>query len=134
MQPLPPELFSPVILLHTVAALTAIPIGALVFIRPKGNQVHRKLGRAWAALMLAVILTSFFIRGDGQFSWIHLLSIGSLIALAWGVVLARKHNIAGHRRTMFSLYVGGLMVAGLFTLLPSRLLGSLLWHSLGITS
>jgi uncharacterized membrane protein len=32
-----------------------------------------------------------------------------------------------HRITMKSLYLGGCAVAGVFTLLPSRFLGQLLW-------
>jgi uncharacterized membrane protein len=30
------------------------------------------------------------------------------------------------------MYIGGLVVAGLFTLLPSRLLGRMLWSAVGI--
>ena len=36
-------------------------------------------------------------------------------------------NITGHRKSMISLYIGACLVAGLFTLVPGRFLGDLLW-------
>ena len=37
-----------------------------------------------------------------------------------------------HRKAMRSLYIGACLLAGLFTLLPGRFLGRLLWqHALG---
>ena len=124
-------LFTPAILIHTAAALTALVLGALMFLRPKGSGSHRKLGRTWAALMLVIIFSSFFIRTSGSFSWIHLLSVGSLIALVLAVHHARRRNVAAHRRIMIGLYAGGLITAGFFTLLPSRLLGEQLWRMMG---
>jgi uncharacterized membrane protein len=41
-------------------------------------------------------------------------------------------NIAGHRQIMRSVYIGACVVAGLFTLLPGRYLGDLLWQQLGL--
>ena len=36
-------------------------------------------------------------------------------------------NVAAHRKAMRSMYVGGCVVAGIFTLLPGRLLGNAVW-------
>lgn len=47
------------------------------------------------------------------------------------VYFVRKGDIRAHRYTMLGLYAGGLVLAGMFTLLPSRLLGSYLWQVLG---
>lgn len=127
-------LFTPLILTHTLAALAALTLGALVFLRRKGTSVHRLLGRSWAVLMLVVIMTSFFIKTNGGYSWIHLLSIGSLAALVLAIQHARRHRLEAHRFTMLGLYIGGLVIAGIFTLLPSRILGGLLWHMLGVLS
>jgi uncharacterized membrane protein len=76
---------------------------------------------------------SFAIRGPGGFSWIHGLSVFTLVALTSGVVAARAHRVKAHRQTMISLYVGALVITGLFTLLPGRLLGSALWGWLGLS-
>ncbi len=123
--------FTPAILVHTIAALAAVLSGIGIFLARKGTDTHRLLGRSWAVLMLVVIVSSFFIRTSGSYSWIHLLSVGSLIALARAVYFVRKGDIRAHRYTMLGLYAGGLVLAGMFTLLPSRLLGSYLWQVLG---
>jgi uncharacterized membrane protein len=34
----------------------------------------------------------------------------------------------GHRKTMRGLFSGACVIAGVFTLLPSRFLGQVLWH------
>jgi len=124
--------FSPVVLIHMWAAFAAIGIGALVFLRRKGTATHGWLGRGWALLMLVVAVSSFWITGkDGLYSWIHGLSVFVTLAIPYAVYLAIRGNISHHRRLMSGLYIGALVVAGLFTLLPDRLLGAMLWKSLG---
>ena len=48
-----------------------------------------------------------------------------MLVVAFGFLL--RGNINGHRKTMQRLYLGACLVAGGFTLLPSRYLGQLLW-------
>lgn len=124
--------FTPIILLHLGAALAALGLGAAVFLRRKGTPVHRLLGRAWVALMLVTAVSTYWIRGSGSFSWIHGLSVISLVALVFAVYFAVTGNIRRHQRIMKGVYFIGLIVAGAFTLLPQRLLGHALWSSLGL--
>jgi uncharacterized membrane protein len=124
--------FTPVILVHTVAAFTAIALGAGMFLARKGTFSHRIAGRGWVALMLLTAISSFWIRSSGSFSWIHLLSVAVPLLLAAGVYFAITRNLRGHQRMMVGIYALGLGVAGLFTLLPHRLLGCMLWSSLGL--
>ena len=119
--------FTPVILIHLGAALV---LGIGVFLRRKGGFTHRILGRVWVGLMLVTAISTYWIRSNGGFSWIHGLSIAALAALAWAVYLAVTGNIQHHRRVMQGLFFGALVVAGAFTLLPQRLLGQALWSSL----
>lgn len=110
---------------HAVAALGATVIGAVQLLRPKGGQLHRRLGWAFVLLMVVVAGTSFFIHTIcqiGGFSWIHLLSILTLVLLPRGVLAARAGRIAQHRGTMTGLYLFALILAGLFTLAPGRLM------------
>ncbi len=127
-----PNGFTPVILAHTIAAFAALGLGSFIFLRRKGDMAHRYSGRAWAGLMLATALSSFWIMGSGTFSWIHGLSVFTIFALARGVWLAASGNIKRHQLVMKSLYVGALVITGLFTLMPQRLLGRALWGALGI--
>jgi uncharacterized membrane protein len=124
--------FTPVILAHTAAALGAVVVGAFVFLRRKGGSTHRWTGRAWVLLMALTAISSFWIQGNGGFSWIHGLSVTSLMALGQGVTLAIRRNLARHQSVMRGLYFGGLALAGVFTLLPQRLLGHLVWSSVGL--
>jgi uncharacterized membrane protein len=125
--------FTPLILVHMYAAFAALGIGALVFLRRKGTASHGWLGRSWAALMLLVAVSSFWITGkDGLYSWVHGLSLFVAVAIPLAVYWAMRGKVRAHRLLMSGLYIGGLLVAGLFTLTPDRLLGRMLWQSLGI--
>ena len=124
--------FNAIILAHTFAALAAIALGATMFLARKGTLLHRVAGRSWVALMLVVAISSFWIKASGSFSWIHLLSIAVPLLLVTGVYFAIRRNFVRHQRMMIGVYALGLGVAGLFTLLPNRLLGHTLWASLGV--
>ena len=111
------------LILHLATVIPAIPLGAYVLLRRKGDARHKRLGRIWAVLMLATALSSFGLTGmTGSYSPIHLLSILVLITLPRAIWDARRGRMAGHRRTMSVLYAS-LVVAGLFTFLPGRLFG-----------
>ena len=51
----------------------------------------------------------------------------SVVTLVLGVSAARAHRVQQHRLTMISIYLGALVITGLFTLLPNRLIGHALW-------
>ncbi len=123
---LAPLLAAPaVIQLHALAAAAAFALGTLQLAAPKGTLPHRLFGWLWAALMLAVIVSSFFIhtiRMWGPWSPIHLLSLFTLVMLPLAVLHARRHDVRQHRRAMLGLFVGALVIAGIFTLLPGRIM------------
>jgi len=58
--------FTPIIVLHTFAALGALGLGAAMFLARKGTLLHRVAGRSWVALMLVVALSSFWIKSSGS--------------------------------------------------------------------
>src|SRR3977135_1479848 len=86
----------PVIQIDAFAALGAFALGALHLAAPKAPIPHRTIGWIWAGLMLAVVVSSFFIhtiRLWGPFSPIHLLSIFTLAMLPLAVWHARQHDV-----------------------------------------
>ncbi|RUU54291.1 DUF2306 domain-containing protein [Mesorhizobium sp. M2C.T.Ca.TU.002.02.1.1] len=110
---------------HAFAAFAALAIGGAQLALPKGTMRHRALGYAWAALMLIIAISSFWIqqiRLIGPFSPIHLLSILVLVTVPLAVWHAHNHRVAKHRKVMISLYVFALIGAGIFTLLPGRIM------------
>jgi len=132
---------TPVIAIHLCAALAALVIGPVALWARRGHatqassqlpRLHRAAGYAWVTLMLITAVSALFIRdfnlpNIAGYTPIHLLipfTLGTLF-LAFRHLL--RGNIAGHRKNMLGLYVGGCIVAGAFTLLPSRTLGQLVW-------
>jgi uncharacterized membrane protein len=116
---------APAIPVHAFAAMTAFMLGVVQLAAPKGTLPHRTLGWIWVCLMLGVAVSSFWIheiRLVGPWSPIHLLSIFVLITVPLAVWKAHRHQVADHRRIMISIFSGALVIAGLFTLLPGRIM------------
>lgn len=108
---------------HAFAAMAAFLLGSAQLLAPKGTLPHKALGYVWCILMLWVAGSSLFIydiRLLGPFSPIHILSLLTLAGVVVAVLEARRRDIKQHKRTMIALYSGGLVVAGIFTLLPGR--------------
>ena len=116
---------------HITFALAAVPVGVYVFLTKKGTARHKLAGRFWVALLTIVSMSAISIQSinPGHYSLIHLLipfTIGSLIYSIWNirrfkVTRLQKYRYA-HMYSMIGVYVGALLIAGAFTLLPGRLL------------
>jgi uncharacterized membrane protein len=121
---------APAIPLHAFAAMAAFALGVVQLAAPKGTLPHRTLGWIWVGLMAVVAASSFWIhqiRLVGPWSPIHLLSIFTLVMLPLGVWRAHRHRVNAHRWTMISIFTGALVIAGLFTLLPGRIMHAALF-------
>jgi uncharacterized membrane protein len=116
---------APAIPLHAFAAMAAFALGLVQFAAPKGTLPHRTVGWIWVALMATVAVSSFWIHQMGMlgpFGPIHLLSIFVLVMLPLAVWKARHHQVGTHRRIMTYMFLGALVIAGLFTLVPGRIM------------
>jgi len=123
---------APAIPLHAFAAMAAFVLGIVQFAAPKGTLPHRTVGWIWVALMAVVAASSFWIhqiRMVGLFSPIHLLSVFTLVMLPLAVWRAHTHRVAHHRWSMIFIFTGALVVAGLFTLLPGRIMHHVIFGS-----
>lgn len=114
----------PVVQVHLTAALIALFIGAALKLRVKGTTAHKLLGWTWVIAMGTTAVSSLFIRtiNPGHFSFIHLLSGWTIVGLPAAVYAIKRGKVAAHRRAMTGMFVGGLLIAGVFTFLPGRLL------------
>ena len=113
--------------IHIISAFAALALGAaLLSRRLKGDRAHRIAGWAWVSLMLTVAISSLWIPSFMKLSWIHVFTLITLVSLPLGVYRARTHDVKGHRGTMIGVFTGGLVVAGLFALVPGRFLGNTL--------
>jgi uncharacterized membrane protein len=116
---------APAIQVHAFAAIAAFALGLVQLTAPKGTLSHRTLGYIWVALMVLVAGTSFWIhdlRVWGPWSPIHLLSIFTLATLPFAILHARRHRVIQHRNAMLAMFAGALLIAGLFTFLPGRIM------------
>ena len=107
---------------HFYTVVPAFLIGTwMIFLSTKGAPVHRGMGYAYWALMLTTAAASFFIRSSsGGFSLIHLFIPLTLFSVAGAFLAIKKGNVQGHKRSMYGLYIGGLLIAGALTFLPGR--------------
>ena len=120
----------PAIPLHALAAIAAFALGIVQFAAPKGTLPHRTVGWIWVGLMVTVAASSFWIhqlRLFGPWSPIHLLSIFTLLVVPLAVWRARRHDVRAHRRIMIFTFAGALVVASLFTVVPGRIMHSVIF-------
>jgi uncharacterized membrane protein len=116
---------APAVQLHAFAAMAGFTLGIVQLAAPKGTLPHRTVGWIWVAAMVIVSATSFWIhdlRVWGPWSPIHLLSIFTLVTLPIAVLHARRHDVRRHRWAMIAIFTGALVIAGVFTFVPGRIM------------
>jgi uncharacterized membrane protein len=132
---------TPLIAVHMTAAITALVIGPLALWARRSHaqrpRLHRAFGYAWVTMILVTAVSAVFIRDFklpnlAGYTPIHLLVPAALLGLFGAFRALAQGNIRLHRQRMVITYVGSCLVAGAFTLLPSRYLGQQLWTGLGL--
>lgn len=125
-----PVLAAPLVIqIHVAAALLALTGGSVVALMRKGTAQHRQVGYVFAIGMLVTAITSIWISSSGHFSWIHLLTVLTLVNLPYAIIMRRRGNIDAHRKAMTGLLIG-LVIAGIFTLLPGRIMHAVVFGGL----
>lgn len=111
------------VIIHVATVIPAIPLGGYLLLAPKGTRMHKLLGKIWVALMVTTALSAIFIKTSGTFSFIHIFIPMTLIASYKLVATARRGDMKGHKKEILSLYLGALMIPGIFSMaLPGRLM------------
>ena len=127
---------TPTIAVHMTAALGALVLGPVALWARRGAQqrprLHRAAGYAWVTLMIVAAVSALFIRDFRLPNVLGYTPIHLLIPITFGSPIPAlshlsRRNIRGHRLSMQGLYLGACVGAGLFTLLPGRYLGQLVW-------
>ncbi len=125
--------YLPLAYAHLATVLPAFAIGTYMMFARKGDRFHRFLGKGYMLLMLITAIITLFMPAAvgpkflGHFGFIHLFSVLALVSVPRAYFAARSHNIKAHKSAMIGLYIGGLLIAGGFALMPGRLLHSLLF-------
>ena len=95
--------------LHAVAATLAMVLGAVNIVRrPRGDLPHRIIGRTWIGAIYFTAFSSFWIQElrPGSFSWIHALSVLTIVTVTLGLWNARRGNRPAHAANMVGSYLG----------------------------
>ena len=118
-----------IIYAHATLALLAVPLGLYIFLTKKGTKQQKMHGRIWVIFLIIVSLTAIFIQtiNPGQYSCIHLLIPFTLVSLIYSIWNNKKYKKTkierykySHMYSMIGVYVGALLIAGAFTLMPGR--------------
>ena len=120
-----------VIIMHAITASLSLLLGAFQLLRPKkGDRFHRMVGRTWVVCMYTVCASSFFIQGvSNGFSWLHALSLFTIMTVSFGLYSAIKGNIPAHKANMIGSYFGSLGAFVGVIAVPTRRVPQLAVHN-----
>ena len=115
--------------IHLIAASVTIVLGTLNLVLVKGTFRHKLTGWLWIVCMLGVTLPSFGIRelNDGDFSWIHGLTLWTMLSISAAIIAVRRGRIRLHAIFMAGTMIGAI-VAGFFAMLPGRFISGLIGY------
>lgn len=114
---------------HIGTIYIALALTPLMLLRRRGDRLHSTLGYIWVTAMALTAATSMTMQliNPGGYSWIHILSVWTLIQVPLIVIRARQHDIARHRSAVRGMVIGALLIAGFFTFPFNRLMGQWLF-------
>lgn len=114
---------------HIATILVALVLTPFMLLRKRGDRPHRVLGWIWASALFLTAAISFEVRtiNPGGFSFIHLLSVLTIVQVPLIVLYARRHDWKRHRSAVRGMVTGALLVAGFFTFPFGRLMGAWLF-------
>lgn len=114
--------------IHVTTVLPCVPLGLYLLLAPKGTPMHKQLGKLWIALMVITATATLWIHGLGNFSWIHIFVPLTYRAAWYTVAKARRGDIKGHRNEIVGLFLGALMIPGVFAfIMEGRLMNTMLF-------
>lgn len=114
--------------LHLATVVPCIVMGAALFMMKKGTRVHKIMGKFYMILMLFTGIITLFMPAQvgpqlfNHFGYIHSFSLLTLYSAPKAYIAIRRGNVKSHQNSMIRLYVGGILIAGSFTLVPGRFL------------
>jgi uncharacterized membrane protein len=116
---------------HLVTVVPCMVMGAALFLMKKGTKIHKTIGKVYMILMMITGIITLFMPAKvgpqlfSHFGWIHSFSVLTLYSAPRAYFAIRAGNVKAHQYSMIGLYVGGILIAGSFTLVPGRFLHDL---------
>jgi uncharacterized membrane protein len=143
---------SALVQIHVAAATAAVVLGAVQFVAPKGLLPHRAIGWTWVSLMVVMVISALLNQDFLQFgpfspklccgpdgsclrgyvcAGTHIWTVSCLLALPYAVQHARLHHVQHHRNAMLFLFFGMLILTGIFTFVPKRIMHAIVFETWG---
>lgn len=119
---------------HLVTVLPCVVMGAALFFMTKGTPLHKGMGKVYMILMIITAIITLFMPAKvgpqflNHFGFIHSFSLLALYSAPKAYFAIRRGDVRSHKFSMIGLYVGGIVIAGSFTLVPGRYLHDLLFN------
>lgn len=113
---------------HAVAALYVLALGPINIFRRRRDRTHRRIGYIWVGAIYYVCISSFWIQSEGGFTWLHGLSVFTLVTVSLGLRSAIRRNIPAHVGNMVGSYLGTLAAFTFAVAAPGRRIPQLLAH------
>lgn len=117
-------------LAHTLASVIALMLGTTSLSLTKGTSLHKKVGYAYAASMLVLLVTAFMLYNLfgswGMFHWAAVISSLTLVAGMLPILMRVKNYVSLHLGFMYWSVIGlyGAFTAEVFVRLPKVILES----------
>lgn len=123
-----PHIGNVAVAFHVTTVLPCVPLGLYLLLAPKGTPRHKQLGKLWVALMVVTATSTLFIHDGMRLTWIHIF-VPLTYRASWLIITsARKGDMVKHRKEIVSLFLGALMIPGVFAFaLPGRLMNVILF-------
>lgn len=123
-----------IVQIHAYSAVAALILGPVNLYRTKRDRVHKVAGYVWVVLMALVALSALGITAQVGptlfgFGVIHGLVGVVFVSLFTAIRAARAGDIARHRSGMTQLYWQAMVITGLITLVPGRIMNEVLFGS-----
>ena len=89
---------------------------------------HHSQAWIYAVLIVFTAVVTIFMPAElgprilDHFGFIHLFSVLVLTCIPLAIRNIRRGDVAAHRNAMVGVYVGGILIAGSFAMMPGRLL------------
>lgn len=99
---------SPLLVFHLVTIFPVLILGPFI-LSSQGKGSHKFLGRIWVVLMVLSCLSTFGIKYNGEYSWLHGLSLFTLYSVVSAFMAIRKADLKKHKRAMTGAYTGALI-------------------------
>jgi len=118
---------------HLATVLPCVVMGAVLFSIRKGTPFHKGMEKVYMILMLITGIITLFMPAQvgpqflNHFGYIHAFSFLTLYSVPKAYFAARRGDVKSHKFSMIGLYVGGIVIAGSFTLVPGRFLHEVLF-------